>query len=137
VNPKKSVSKATKSRTSGHTKDFGRVFQALKKILAPYEKNLQVQAIKAIFYALVTQKPVHNGKTIWFAAIRVGKNYVSYHLMPVYRNAAMQRRIPPELKRRMQGKACFNFTEVEPAIFQQLAELTAAGFEGYRSLKYI
>jgi len=34
---------------------------------------------------------VHKGKPVWFAAIRMGKNYVSYHLMPVYMNSAMQR----------------------------------------------
>jgi hypothetical protein len=52
-------------------------------------------------------------------------------------NSAMQKRIPPELKKRMQGKACFNFSEVDPALFHQLAALTAAGFEGYRALKYV
>jgi hypothetical protein len=81
--------------------------------------------------------PVHKGKPVWFAAIRMGKNYVSYHLMPVYMNAGMQKRIPPELKKRMQGKACFNFSEVDPALFRQLAVLTEAGFEGYRALKYV
>jgi hypothetical protein len=67
----------------------------------------------------------------------MGKNYVSYHFMPVYMNGGMQKRIPPELKKRMQGKACFNFSEVDPKLFRQLAELTAAGFEGYRALKYV
>jgi hypothetical protein len=67
----------------------------------------------------------------------MGKNYVSYYFMPVYMNAALQKRIPPELKKRMQGKACFNFSEVDPALFRQLADLTAAGFEGYRALKYV
>jgi len=113
------------------------VFAALKKILKPYEKHLQVQPIKADFYALVTRKAVHNGKPIWFGGIRVGKNYVSYHLVPVYMNTAMQKRIPAELKKRMQGKACFNFTEVDPTLFLQLEELTSAGFQGYQALNYI
>jgi len=30
---------------------------------------------------------------------RMGKNYVSYHLMPVYMNPALQKHISPELKR--------------------------------------
>jgi hypothetical protein len=49
----------------------------------------------------------------------------------------MQKRIPPELKKRMQGKTCFNFAEIDPALFRQLADLTAAGFDGYRALKYV
>ena len=31
----------------------------------------------------------------------------------------------PELRRRMQGKACFNFTRVDEALFAELATLTA------------
>jgi hypothetical protein len=50
---------------------------------------------------------------------------------------AMQKRIPPELEKRMQGKACFNFAEVAPGLFRQLSDLTAAGFESYRDLKYL
>lgn len=57
--------------------------------------------------------------------------------MPVYMNPAMQKRISPELKKRLQGKACFNFSEVDAGLFRELADLTAAGFEGYRALKYI
>ncbi len=67
----------------------------------------------------------------------MGKNYVSYHLMPVYMNRVLQKRISPELKKRMQGKACLNFSEVNPALFRQLTDLTAACFEVYRALKYV
>lgn len=37
----------------------------------------------------------------------------------------------------MQGKACFNFTTVAPEIFAELARLTQAGFEKFKSLKYL
>jgi len=113
------------------------VFVALKEILEPYEEHLRLLPYKPEFYALVTRQAVHKGKPIWFGAIRMGKNYVSYHLMPVYMNAAMQKRIPPELKKRMQGKACFNFAEVDLGLFQQLSDLTTAGFEAYRAMKYV
>jgi hypothetical protein len=131
------VSSAKKQVAAKPIKDFAAVFAALKELLAPYEQQLHVLQHKPEFYALVTPKPVHKGKPVWFAAIRMGKNYVSYHFMPVYMHAGMQKRIPPELKKRMQGKACFNFSEVDPAFFRQLADLTAAGFEGYRALKYV
>jgi hypothetical protein len=39
--------------------------------------------------------------------------------------------------KRMQGKACFNFSEVNPDLFGELAELTRGGFEGYRAMKYV
>ncbi len=136
--PKKKAAGAIKGPTPAKSgKDFSPVFAALKKILSPYEEHLKVLPYKPEFYALVTRLTVHKGKPAWFAAIRMGKSYVSYHFMPVYMNLAMQKRIPPELKKRMQGKACFNFSEVDAALFKQLAELTAAGFEGYRALKYV
>lgn len=135
---KKPVSSAKKPAAAAKpAKDFAAVFAALRKILKPYERRLRVLPYKPEYYCLVTRRPALRKKPVWFAAIRMGKNYVSYHLMPVYMNPAMQKRIPPELKKRMQGKACFNFSEVDAALFRQLARLTAAGFAAYRALKYV
>lgn len=39
--------------------------------------------------------------------------------------------ISPELKKRMQGKSCFNFKKVEPELFKELAELTKKGAERF------
>jgi hypothetical protein len=137
VTRKKLASSPKKSAAVKPAKNLAGVFAALKEILEPYEKHLHVLPYKPGYYCLVTRLAVSKGKPMWFAAIRMGKNYVSYHFMPVYMNPVMQKRIPPELKKRMQGKACFNFSEFDPALFRQLADLTAAGFEGYRALKYV
>jgi hypothetical protein len=134
---KKPASAPRKSAAAKPAKRFAVVFTALKEILEPYEKDLHVLPYKPEYYCLVTRLAVHKGKPAWFAAIRMGKNYVSYHLMPVYMNPVLQKRIPPQLKKRMQGKACFNFSEVDPELFRQLAELTRAGLEGYRAMKYV
>jgi hypothetical protein len=137
VAKKKTRATSKKSAAAKPAKELAGVFAALKDILEPYEKDLHVLPYKPEYYCLVTRLAVRKGKPAWFAAIRMGKNYVSYHFMPVYMNPVMQKRIPPELKKRMQGMACFNFSEVDPALFRKLSELTAAGFEGYRALKYV
>jgi hypothetical protein len=137
MSKKKPGSPLKRSVAAKPAKEFAEVFAALKGILEPYEKHLHVLPYKPEFYCLVTRLAVHKGKPVWFASIRMGKNYVSYHLMPVYMNAAMQKRIPPELKKRIRGKACFNFSKVDPGLFRQLSDLTAVGFEGYRALKYV
>ncbi|HYL09277.1 MAG TPA: hypothetical protein VEU31_00945 [Candidatus Acidoferrales bacterium] len=134
---KKPASSAKKPAAGKPSKDLAAVFAALRKILKPYERRLRVLPYKPGYYCLVTREPILGKKLVWFAAIRMGKNYVSYHFMPVYMNPAMQKRIPPELKKRMQGKACFNFSEVDAALFRWLARLTAAGFAAYRTLKYV
>ena len=73
--------------------------------------------------------PIHPKEPMWFGAVRAGKAYVSYHLMPVYSSTVLAARISPALKKRMQGKSCFNFTKPDEALFADLAELTRAGAE--------
>ena len=36
------------------------------------------------------------------------------------------------LKKKMQGKSCFNFTGADPKLFRELAKVTAAGFTLYK-----
>ena len=134
---KKRLPSRKKTAPAKSAKNFPAVFAALKKILTPYEKRLSVVRYRPEFYYLETLLPGHTGKAVCFGAVRLGKNYVSYYLMPVYMTPALQKRISPELRKRMQGKSCFNFTEINPILFRELAELTAAGFKGFRALKYI
>jgi len=47
--------------------------------------------------------------------------------MPVYMHPELLKRVSPELKKRMQGKSCFNFSSVEPALFKELTALIAGG----------
>jgi hypothetical protein len=63
-------------------------------------------------------------KPQFFAAVQVKKSYVSYHLMPVYERPALLDGISPELRKKMQGKSCFNFTRDEPELFEELDALT-------------
>jgi hypothetical protein len=128
---------AKKDGPAKSAKDFPAVFAALKKILTPYEKRLSVVRYKPEFYYLETVLPCDKGKPLHFGAVRLGKNYVSYYLMPVYMSPDLQKRISPELRKRMQGKSCFNFTEIDPILFRELAALTRAGFRGFRDGKFI
>jgi hypothetical protein len=52
--------------------------------------------------------------------------------MPVYMYPELLQDISPELKKRMQGKSCFNFKKVEPGLFQELTELTRKGAEKFQ-----
>ena len=58
---------------------------------------------------------------MWFGEVKIGKAYVSLHLLPIYMNPALQAAISPALKKRMQGLACFNFKNQPDA--EQLADL--------------
>jgi hypothetical protein len=74
------------------------------------------------------------GKGAMSGSVRVGKAYVSVHLLPLYMNPALNRNISPELKKRMQGKACFNFKTVPEK--QLLREFPGSGEGIYRILRF-
>ena len=109
--------------------DFPIVFEQLKNILRPYEPKLTVTADTSDSYSLDGPYSEKWKKVLFFGAAQIKKNYVSFYLMPVYMYPELLKDISPELKKRMQGKSCFNFKKVEPELFQELAELTQNGVE--------
>ena len=112
--------------------EFPVVFEHLKKILKPYAKNLTVKADTPDSYYLDGPYSEKWKKEIFFGSAQVKKNYVSFYLMPVYMYPELLKDISPELKKRMQGKSCFNFKKVEPNLFKELAELTKKGAVKFR-----
>jgi hypothetical protein len=115
--------------------EFVPVFKALKGLLKPYAPNLKTVRDNAEWYYLDTHTIGANKKPVMFAAAKIGKNYVSYHLMPVY--TGMNADMSPELKKRMQGKACFNFKAVDKLLFGELAELTRKGYDQWRARGWV
>ncbi len=118
--------------------DFVPVFAALKTVLARHADGMQVKADTPIEYTLLTAKPSpfkqHKGQPMYFGSVRLGKAYVSFHLLPLYMSPALNAHISPALKKRMQGKACFNFKSTpDPALIAELSELTAAGLKDFQT----
>ena len=74
---------------------------------------------------------------MYFGSVRLGKAYVSFHLMPLYFNEPLNARLSPELKKRKQGKTCFNFKNIDELLFEELGELTKSGFAGFQELGYL
>jgi hypothetical protein len=122
--------------------DFAPVFAALKPILAKYARSLSVKTETPIEYTLVTKSPSpfpqHKGQPLYFASVRLGKAYVSYHLVPIYMDPKLDATIQPALKKHMQGKACFNFKTVpDAALKKELTQLTAAALDEWRKKKWL
>ena len=116
--------------------EFEATFQALRGMLKKHAKELKVAADKPGKYWLDAYDEKRK-RAILFAAAVVQKNYVSFHLMPVYMNKTMQEAISESLRKHMQGKACFNFKTIEPDRIKELAALTAKGFQGFKKAGYI
>ena len=120
-----------------NTAVFQSTFQRLRAILEPYAAGMNVVADTADHYYLNTKYVTKNRKPMFFAAVRSGKAYVSFHLMPVYVEPDLLKTISPELRKRMQGKSCFNFTAPEEKLLKELAKLTRVGFTKFKELGYL
>ena len=57
---------------------------------------------------------------------------IRFFLLPMYAHPELLEGISPELRKRMQGKACFNFTKVDETLFAELEALTARTVPGFR-----
>jgi hypothetical protein len=128
---------AAKRISAAPKRDFATVFTALREILSPYARDLAAQTDKPGYYCLESRTPTYKDRPMYFAGVRLGKNYVSYYLMSVYASPEFIKGMSPELKKRMQGKACFNFTSVDRELFAELSKLTQAGYNKFKSLKYL
>jgi hypothetical protein len=122
--------------------DFQAVFAQLKPVLGTVARRLAVKVDTPIEYTLVSKSaspfPRHKGQPLYFASVRLGKAYVSFHLMPLYMHPALTKTISPALKKRMQGKTCFNFKlEPAPEALSELRRLTETGFKHWVEKKWL
>jgi hypothetical protein len=115
---------------------FDDTFAALKRVFRRQLGGLDVKSDTATEYTLVGRRPSpfpqHKGHPVQLGSVRKGKAYVSFHLMPLYMNESLAGTISPELKKRMQGKTCFNFkTAPDSALIKELERLTRDGFKTF------
>jgi hypothetical protein len=111
--------------------DFLATFAELKPFIKAYEPRLRVLSDEpGKYYVSAGFSPKFN-RDLWFGGVEVKKNYVSYHLIPVYMYPDLLAGISDALKARKTGKSCFNFKKIDPAIFSELADLTRKGFERF------
>lgn len=117
--------------------DFASVYAALHKIMAQYAPKLDAKKDDDSELYLDTKHLQKNKKPLFFGAVQIKKSYVSFHLMPVYLKPELLASVSPELRSRMQGKSCFNFAELEPMLFKELAALTKASYNSYKEQGFV
>jgi hypothetical protein len=117
--------------------DLNAVFTELRAIMAPCAAKLEAKKDDPTELYLDTRHLQKNKKPLFFGAVQVKKSYVSFHLMPVYLKPELLDGLSPELKRRMQGKSCFNFAEIDKPLFKELAALTKAGLASYKAQGFV
>lgn len=134
-----------KSKTKAKTKaaksknEFAAINKKLAAILTKYERGglKNRPDVMGGFCLIGPETESSRGREVWFGAVGPRKSYVSYHLMPVYMFPDLLKSASPELKKRMQGKSCFNFKEVDEKLFDELAKLTEQGYKRFKAEKLI
>jgi hypothetical protein len=138
-NTKKTKKKAAEPKPSATKRaanpDFQSTFEGLKKILQKHKTTLFVKKDEPGDYVTESLHRLWRGQRMFFAAATIKKTYVSFHLMALYIKPALLETVPPELKRRMQGKACFHFTAPDPKLFAQLATVAQACLAAYDAME--
>ena len=133
----KTAKKKSAAASSSTAKaDFAEVFTALRELLGGFSKEVAVQTDKPGNFHTHISAILYRGKPLYFAGIKTGKNYVSFHLLPLYYSPELLKGISPALKKRKQGKACFNFAAVDPECFAELSRLAAAGLKIFKTEKF-
>lgn len=112
-------------------------FEKLKKVLSSLDKGLETKKDTADYYYLNTNRKVKD-KEMFFGAVQIRKSYVAYHLYPVYTNPELLNDISDSLKKRMQGKSCFNFKkEITEEQLNEISELTNKSYKKFIENGYI
>lgn len=115
--------------------DFDALFAELRPLMDRHATSLKVIRDEPGDFQLETTKDGPSGTRMWFGAVQTRKSYVSFHLMPVYSHPDLLADVSDDLRARMQGKGCFNFTpkNATPDLLGELAQLVDRGVERYRS----
>ncbi len=123
----------TKTTRTGEAQsvNFGGTYERLRAILKPFDRRLDVRRDGVAGYESWCHGKL-DGREMFFARVTERKRYVSFHLFPVYTNTELLEGMSPELRKRMQGKSCFNFRRLEKPLERELRKLTKAGFDCYR-----
>jgi hypothetical protein len=119
------------------TEAFETVFESLKQIMVDNSEGYTVLHDEPGKYYLQTPTLNKNKQPIWFGGVEIKKNYVSYHLFAVYCQPKLMSQMSDGLKKRMQGKACFNFKSEDETLFRELADLTASCRNAFSSMVFV
>lgn len=113
--------------------DFQNVHHRLRDIIVKNRGDLALTKDEPSGVTL--EVPGLEGKPWGYVAgTRLGKSYVSFYLMPVYASPELTQSLSPALRKRMQGKSCFNFTKVDEDLFAELESVAARSIPGFRKV---
>jgi hypothetical protein len=108
------------------------IFEAMKKLLLPYEKGTMKLISSPGQVVLISKKPVEilgrKRDDLWFASALVQKGYVGFYYMPVYGDPKVKELVKPGLLKCLKGKACFHIKKYDKEIISQIKDALNVGY---------
>ena len=128
------------AREANKSASLDQVFDELKAILGRHAKLFTERegAVKnKRDYHLILQKPPVTGgrqkNDLWFASIIQQKDSVGFYFMP----PDVKSKLSPELLKHLDGKSCFHFKTLTPALKRHVEAALKVGLDVYRKKKWM
>jgi len=109
------------------------LFSALRHLLTSSTSGLAVVRDEPMHFYANCDRPDDKGRHPFFGAVKVSNKKHLFHFMPVYDFPELLDDISPALRKRMQGKSCFNFETLDRALLPELERLVKRGVVRYKS----
>lgn len=115
---------------------FPAIFQALRALMIEAAPGMVITADTDCCLTLkTTWTEARTGEPAWFGWLALKKSYVAYHILPLYSLPELNALVPASLEKKRQGKTCFAFKKIDPALFEDLRALTQAAAAQEAALK--
>jgi hypothetical protein len=112
--------------------DFSTLYEQLRSVLQRSSVGLKIAHDQPGDFHLVTPGDTPRHQEIFFGAVKIQKNFVSYYLMPIYLYPDLLDGASNSLLRRLKGKSCFRFTRLDDRLLNELSVLTQRGKQRFQ-----
>jgi hypothetical protein len=108
---------------SNAEQDLRNIYAELRGLLHKAVGKRNVVIDTDAHYYVNEREPDAKGKPLFCCSVKIGSGKVQLHLMPIYSNPEWLSGVSDALKKRMQGKSCFNFAKHDAVLFNELGAL--------------
>jgi hypothetical protein len=122
--------------------DLIEIFQSIRASMQPYAaKGFSVKTNTENEYDLWSEKNVvFAGKKrneVHFATVKINKNYVALHFMPVYVETDIKALFHENLLKLLKGKACFHIKKLDDELLGHIVVALKAGDTLYKQKQWV
>jgi hypothetical protein len=128
--PTQTVAQFLSKLPADRRRELSRVRTALKKHLPKGFEEVVEGSVIAYQVPVDRAPDTYNGRPLWYAALGSPKSYLTLHLMPVYWNPKMLKRLDDGFKAAGKkldiGKACIHYQRADDLALEAIGQVVAS-----------